>query len=211
MKDQVNLFNEKSSDILNKGVLKERIQNTHLLAINPSFMVKRWMPEDEHLPIVYKMEETPVGRLLIAATVKGIIHIGFITKNHTAALADLKRRFPSNIIAEGNNEWITIALEHINNPESQTPLQLHLKGTDFQLSVWEKLILIPFGGLTNYKQLGDNESNSRAIGGAVGANPIGYLVPCHRVIRADGSFNGFFWGNDIKANLLTYEATCAVN
>jgi AraC family transcriptional regulator of adaptative response/methylated-DNA-[protein]-cysteine methyltransferase len=82
---------------------------------------------------------------------------------------------------------------------------LHLKGTEFQLSVWERLILIPFGGLINYKQLGNGEPGSRDIGTAVGANPVSYLVPCHRVIRAKGNYDGFFRGNEVKARLLTYE------
>jgi AraC family transcriptional regulator of adaptative response/methylated-DNA-[protein]-cysteine methyltransferase len=152
MKAQLNLFNESLSDTLDKTALKERIQRTHFLAANPSFTMNKWVPEDDRLPMFYKIEKTPVGELLIAATAKGVTYLGFIIENGATPLANLKRRFPANIIAEGNNEWLTIALDRINNPEKELHLHLHLKGTEFQLSVWEKLILIPFGGLANYKQ-----------------------------------------------------------
>lgn len=210
MKVQLDLFNEKFA-MLDKAVLKERIKNTHLQPSNSSFTIKKWEPGDELLPMLYKIEDTPLGRLLIAATLKGITYLGFITEDSAITIADLKRRFPANDLTEGVNEWLTAAITHINFPEKELALQLHLKGTDFQLSVWQKLLRIPFGGLTNYKQLGNSNSNSRAVGAAVGANPVGYLVPCHRVIRADGSFDGFFWGNAIKAQLLAYEANCATN
>jgi AraC family transcriptional regulator of adaptative response/methylated-DNA-[protein]-cysteine methyltransferase len=216
MKTQLNLFKEgftgmvNEAAILDKTALKERIKTTQLLSANPSFTIKKWEPRDEQLPMYYKIEKTGLGEILIAATAKGITYLGFIIKNSAATIADLKRRFPENTLLPGNNEWINIALTRINNPEEELPLPLHLKGTEFQLSVWEKLILIPFGGVTNYKQLGSGEPDSRDIGAAVGANPVSFLVPCHRVIRADGNYAGFFWGNKIKANLLTYETTCAI-
>ena len=215
MKAQMNLFNEdlsgtvNASSVLDKTVLKERIKNTHFKTANPSFTINRWIPGDELLPIYYSVEKTPLGKLLIAATENGVIYLGFITKNSANVIADLKRRFSKNVITEGTTRWHAIAADRINKPEKQSILHLHLKGTDFQLGVWEKLILIPFGGLTNYKQLGNGGNDSRAIGAAVGANPVGYLIPCHRVIRADGNFDGFFWGKEIKAQLLTYEAAGA--
>ena len=207
MKAQLNLFNDRAA-ILAKEVLKERIKSTQFKTAHPSFIIIKWEPGDELLPMLYQIKTTPLGKVLIAATAKGVTYLGFIIKDNATTLADLKRRFPENTITAGTNVWITIALTRVNNPEEGMALNLHLKGTDFQLNVWGKLLLIPFGGLTNYKQLGNSDSDSRAIGSAVGANPVGYLVPCHRVIRADGSFNGFFWGNDVKANLLTYEASC---
>lgn len=210
MKVQLDLFSEKFA-MLDKAVLKERIKNTHLQSANSSFTVKKWESGDELLPMFYKIENTPLGQLLIAATLKGITYLGFIIEDSAVTVADLKRRFPASDLAEGVNEWLAAAVTRINSPEKELPLHLHLKGTEFQLSIWEKLLLIPFGGLTNYKQLGNGEPDARAIGAAVGANPVSYLVPCHRVIRADGNFDGFFWGNDIKAHLLTYEANCAIN
>lgn len=216
MKAQLNLFNESATGIVNgsatlhKTVLKERIKNTHFQASNPTFTIEKWQAGDEWLPIHYAIVNTAVGELLIAATSKGVTYIGFIIKVRAVTIADLKRRFPENILLEGNNEWLTIAIDRVNDPEKELPLHLHLKGTEFQLGVWEKLLLIPFGGVTNYKQLGNGEADSRAIGSAVGANPVSYLVPCHRVIRADGNFDGFYWGREVKAHLLSYEATSIV-
>lgn len=213
METQLNLFNEgltgtiPGASVLNKAILKERIKNTHLQAANPLFIINKWETADERLELYYCVAKTSIGELLIAATSKGITYTGFIVNDLAKTIDDLKRRFPKNMIAEKTNNWIHIAITRINNPASEQPLQLHLKGTDYQLAVWEKLILIPFGGVTNYKQLGNGAADARAIGAAVGANPIGFLVPCHRVIRADGSYDGFFWGNKIKAGLLTYEAT----
>ena len=211
----MNLFNESAvgpvdqTAVLDKAVLKERIKNTHFQAAHPLFNIVKWEASDEQLPVIYKIEKTQVGELLIAATLKGITYLGFIVKSNNATIADLKRRFPENAITKGSTEWIEKAIDSINDPEKELPLNLHLKGTEFQLNIWEKLLLIPFGGLTNYKQLGDSEPDSRAIGAAVGANPVGYLVPCHRVIRADGNFSGFYWGDDMKAQLLAYEAAFA--
>lgn len=212
MEAQLNLFNKgysrtvNKAELLDKAVLKERINNTHFQSANPSFTIEKWQPGDEQLPMFYTIENTLIGHLLIAATEKGITYAGFVVKDIAAALADLKRRFPENKLTVGTVKWLTIAADRINNPEKKVPLSLHLKGTDFQLYVWKKLILIPFGGLTNYKQLGAGP-DSRAVGAAVGANPVGYLVPCHRVIHADGTLSGFFWGREIKAGLLKFEAT----
>ena len=205
METQLDLFN-KDLDILNKEVLKDRVKNTCLQSINPLFTLTKWRHEDNTLPILYQFEKTPVGELLIAATDKGISYIGFVIDHKNVTMADLKRRFPENALTEDINEWLTSATAQVNNPQEELPLNFHLKGTDFQLSIWEKLLSIPFGGLVNYMQLGNGAADARAVGSAVGANPVSYLVPCHRVIRADGSFNGFFWGNEVKAGLLKYEA-----
>ncbi|WPU95048.1 methylated-DNA--[protein]-cysteine S-methyltransferase [Mucilaginibacter sabulilitoris] len=217
MKAQLNLFSngltgtDNSSAILDKAVLKERIKNTHFQSAHPSFIIVKWEAGDELLPMYYTIEETPLGEVLIAATSKGITYLGFIVKDETKAIADVKKRFPESNLMAGSTDWHIAAINRIENPETEQPLHLHLKGTEYQLSIWEKLLLIPFGGVTNYKMLGDGNPDSREIGAAVGANPVGYLIPCHRVIRADGNFYGFFWGNKVKAHLLTYEAVCAVN
>lgn len=66
-------------------------------------------------------------------------------------------------------------------------------------------MLIPFGGLTTYSELGNGARNARATGTAVGANPVSIIVPCHRVVRADGSYDGYYWGPELKKKLLAYE------
>jgi AraC family transcriptional regulator of adaptative response/methylated-DNA-[protein]-cysteine methyltransferase len=88
-------------------------------------------------------------------------------------------------------------------------IKLHIKGTDFQLKVWETLLKIPMGGLSTYgsiaKQI-DNPTAARAVGSAIGSNPVAYLIPCHRVIQSTGLFGGYMWGEDRKTALIGWEA-----
>jgi AraC family transcriptional regulator of adaptative response/methylated-DNA-[protein]-cysteine methyltransferase len=88
-------------------------------------------------------------------------------------------------------------------------IKLHLKGTDFQLKVWDALLKIPAGRLSTYGSIGnqiDMPTASRAIGTAIGANPVGYLIPCHRVIQSTGEVGGYHWGPTRKAAMIAWEA-----
>ena len=91
-------------------------------------------------------------------------------------------------------------------------IKLHLKGTSFQLKVWETLLKIPMGGLTTYgsiaKQI-DHANASRAVGSAIGHNPVAYLIPCHRVIQSSGETGGYMWGSTRKSAILGWEAAKA--
>ena len=88
-------------------------------------------------------------------------------------------------------------------------IKLHLKGTDFQLKVWETLLKIPFGNLSTYgtiaKQI-EKPSASRAVGTAIGDNPVAFLIPCHRVIQSTGTLGGYMWGIDRKQAIIGWEA-----
>jgi len=100
----------------------------------------------------------------------------------------------------------------LNGPQniSQGPIALHLKGTNFQLQVWRALLKISLGDLTTYQGLAQavgKPKAARAIGNAVGKNPVGFLIPCHRVIRGNGELGGYRWGQDRKAMLLGWEAS----
>lgn len=159
------------------------------------------------LSINYQVAETALGEVLIASTAKGVCHAGFTNGDSNTALADLRRRFPKSILIPQQDPFQQEALAKFNHPEKEDlPLHLHLKGTDFQLSIWEKLLHIPFGELTTYSDLGGGPRNARATGTAIGDNPICYLIPCHRVIRSDGKFEGYFWGTARKKALLAREA-----
>lgn len=186
------------------------------------------MPSSGNTPlsINYQIAQTALGKILIASTDKGICHAGFIGIDDStggqnsilcdsnidepanAALTDLQRRFPKSTLTPQQDRWQQEALAKFNNPEKEDlPLHLHLKGTDFQLSIWEKLLRIPYGALTTYSALGGGPRNARATGSAVGDNPVCYLIPCHRVIRTDGRFEGYFWGTERKKILLAREAS----
>jgi AraC family transcriptional regulator of adaptative response/methylated-DNA-[protein]-cysteine methyltransferase len=206
METQLDIF-EVTVGTLDKAVLKNKLSNTQLASEHRQFIINKWIFDDEQLTISYQIHTSPVGMVLLASTEKGIVYLGFEKSSRISALNDLKKRFPENTITNQDSELIQNAKIKLNNPESNIQIPLHLKGTAYQLSIWEKLLLIPFSGLVNYKRLGNGEPDSREIGAAVGANPVSVLVPCHRVIKADGTFNGYFWGNKKKAELLTYEAT----
>ena len=89
-------------------------------------------------------------------------------------------------------------------------IKLHLKGTDFQLKVWETLLKIPMGKLTTYGTIAtkiENPNASRAMGAAIGSNPVAFLIPCHRVIQSTGAFGGYMWGNTRKTAIIGWEGT----
>lgn len=212
MSIQLDLFGESSTAsltnayLLDKHVLRQRLKRTNFKPENTNVRIERWASEDKKLDIFYTFLTCELTPVMIAATDKGVVYIGLVMDEPLKTINDLRRRFPENQLIERVHQWHTIALEHLNQPKSTTALSFHLKGTDFQIDIWKKLLLIPFGGLVNYKQLGAGHQDSRAVGSAVGSNPVSILIPCHRVIRADGNFDGFFWGNEMKARLLTFEA-----
>ena len=93
--------------------------------------------------------------------------------------------------------------------ESANPIKLLVKGTPFQLKVWEALLKIPFGALVSYQAVSEHVNNPRghqATGGAIGKNPIAFLIPCHRVVRKTGEINGYRWGLNRKSALIGWEA-----
>lgn len=200
-----NKENPEEKNPLNKPAIIARVNNTVLQLANTVFIVEEWIPADATLSISWKVTHTTVGEVLVASTDKGVCFLGFINGNPAFALSDLKRRFPANMLIEQDTKWLKEAFNYLNNPKLNLPVHLHLKGTAFQLNIWKKLMLIPFGGLTTYTALSNSSRNARATGAAVGANPVSYILPCHRAVRSDGSFDRYYWGNELKSELLAYE------
>jgi len=196
---------ETEESLLTKQAIIERIKATVIPLTNEAFIMDEWKSEDTGLIISWKIAGTPIGDALIASTTKGVCFLGFINGNPAFAWADLQQRFPTNTFKEEDTEWQREALMFIIHPKLNLPVHLHLKGTPFQLNIWKKLALIPFGGLTTYADLGSGTRSARAAGTAVGANPVSYILPCHRAVRTDGSFDRYYWGNNVKRELLTYE------
>ena len=163
----------------------------------------------EHLTINYSFAETPFGEVLIASTAKGICLLVFV-KDQQEALAELQACFPKahyqqQVDAIQQNTLLIFAQDWSKLKE----IKLHLKGTEFQLKVWEALLKVPTGKLVSYSTLAEEVKNlqaSRAVGSAVGSNPIAYLIPCHRVIRSSGELGYYHWGNTRKAALIGWEA-----
>jgi len=163
----------------------------------------------ENLSINYSFAESPFGNMLVASTVKGICHIAFVD-DEKVALNELEVLFPRATyrqmvdLAQQNVRYI---FTHDWGRLSQ--IKLHLKGTAFQLKIWETLLKIPMGQLATYgniaKQI-DKPQASRAVGTAIGDNPVAFLIPCHRVIQSTGVFGQYHWGSVRKTAMIGWEA-----
>lgn len=161
------------------------------------------------LTIRYGIHDTPFGAGLIAITDRGICNLHFLDEtNRKLAEQQLQTEWPNATIVYEQQATEDICTQIFQTP-NQSPLTLHIKGTNFQIQVWQALLKIPFGGLTTYQGLAKSigkPTAARAIGNAVGRNPVGYLIPCHRVIRGSGELGGYRWGLDRKTALLGWEA-----
>lgn len=158
--------------------------------------------------IEYSFHISPFGEILIASTDKGICFVWF-TDDQSSALAELEKRFP---LAQLENKSANCHLEVIqffNNDSTTWPtINVHLKGTAFQIKVWQSLLEIPFGKQTNYIEIAKaiNQPNaSRAVGTAIGKNPIAFLIPCHRVVQTNGQLGGYRWGLNRKSSIIQWE------
>ena len=162
------------------------------------------------LTIRYGIHNTPFGVCLIAVTDRGICNLHFLdTPNRTLAEQQLQSEWPNATIINEPRATEDICAQ-IFHGSDQSPLTLHIKGTNFQIQVWQALLKIPLGGLTTYQRVAKSigkPTAARAIGNAVGRNPVGYLIPCHRVIRGSGELGGYRWGLDRKTVLLGWEAS----
>ncbi len=157
---------------------------------------------------------TPFGTCLLAVTDKGICSLSFIPENKDQeAFQELKENWPAAIVEINHKQTGHIA-ERIFCPERQSTvtkdmIYLHLKGTNFQVNVWEALLNIPPGHLLSYEDMAarvGSPRGSRAAAGAVAKNPVSYLIPCHRVIRKVGELGGYRWGTARKMAMLGWEA-----
>lgn len=162
------------------------------------------------LSIAYSFVETLFGEMLVASTAKGVCYLAFVVESRDAVLLELKQLFPRASYGEGQDEWQQKAVEAVRatDKEEVDVVTLHLKGTVFQLNVWRELLNIPWGTITSYGNIAQKLHKPRAcraVGTAVGDNPVSVLIPCHRVLRADGTLGGYHWGLERKMRLLKWE------
>lgn len=161
------------------------------------------------LVIDYGFVDSPFGELLVAATAKGICHMAFV-QDRAAGLAMLAARFPAALQRARENAMHQSVQRVFEKEAADLPaIKLHLRGTAFQLKVWEALLHIPQGHLSTYGDLAQKLGKpkaSRAVGTAIGANPVAYLIPCHRVIQGNGHIGGYMWGPSRKAAMIGWEA-----
>ncbi|NIG53365.1 methylated-DNA--[protein]-cysteine S-methyltransferase [Chitinophaga sp. Cy-1792] len=161
------------------------------------------------LHINYSFAESPFGNILVASTAKGICYMAFADEPATA-LQELYACFPEAEFSQMTDIMQQNALYIFRQqPASLPEIKLHLKGTPFQLKVWEALLKIPMGNLRTYSQIAESIQHpkaSRAVGTAIGSNPVAFLIPCHRVIRASGETGEYHWGSTRKTAILGWEA-----
>lgn len=164
----------------------------------------------ENLEINYSFAESPFGHIIVAATPKGICHMTFVEKDELSALDELKEKFPNAKYQQQLDAIQQNALSIFTQDWNKlSEIKLHLKGSDFQVKVWETLLKIPMGQLASYEDIAShiNSPNaSRAVGTAIGSNPVAFLIPCHRVIRSSGELGGYHWGIARKAAIIGWEA-----
>lgn len=162
------------------------------------------------LNINYSFSESPFGKIIAASTEKGICYMAFETDQHKA-LGDLQAKFPNASFFERKDDFQNNALSIFSKDWTElNTIKLHLKGTDFQLKVWESLLTIPMGKLSTYGNLADkigNPNASRAVGTAIGSNPVAFLIPCHRVIQSTGKIGGYMWGSERKQLIIGWESS----
>ena len=162
----------------------------------------------KNLEMNYSFAESPFGNLIVASTSKGVCYMAF-EEDETLAFHKLQEKFPNATFQRKLDLMQQNALFIFQNDWSKlNEIKLHLKGTDFQLKVWESLLKIPMGKLSTYGNLAEEIGNpkaSRAVGTAIGSNPVAFLIPCHRVIQSTGNFGGYMWGNTRKTAIIGWE------
>jgi AraC family transcriptional regulator, regulatory protein of adaptative response / methylated-DNA-[protein]-cysteine methyltransferase len=161
------------------------------------------------LNINYSFADSPFGTILVASTAKGICYLAF-ADDEQEAFSQLKQLFPNATYRQVVDHIQQEAMFIFKKDWSKlSNVKLHLKGTPFQLKVWEALLKIPMGGLETYGSLAREiqlPNASRAVGSAVGGNPVAFLIPCHRVIRSTGEFGQYHWGSNRKTAMIGWEA-----
>lgn len=163
----------------------------------------------ENLSINYSYAESPFGNILVASTKKGICYMAF-ADDEKEAFKVLQKKFPNatykqvvDLIQQNALYIFTHDWKKLNQ------IKLHLKGTNFQIKVWETLLKIPAGKLSTYNNIAaqiNNPKASRAVGAAIGSNPVAFLIPCHRVILSTGSLGQYHWGSNRKTAMIGWEA-----
>jgi AraC family transcriptional regulator of adaptative response/methylated-DNA-[protein]-cysteine methyltransferase len=159
--------------------------------------------------IRYGLPETPFGRALIGITDRGVCYLGFLSTNEMPRPDELLHQAWPTARLQPDASAAADCCDAIFTPLAQRSLTVLVKGTPFQVQVWQALLSIPLGGLATYQTIAaaiGRPTAARAVGNAVGKNPIAYLIPCHRVIRGSGALGGYRWGLARKSAILAWEA-----
>ncbi len=157
--------------------------------------------------IAYGFHPTPFGECLLALTGRGICFLAFVEAGRPSALEALKQSWPNAVLAELPSRTAPV-VDQIFSSGSAAPIPVHLRGTNFQIKVWEALLRLPPGAVTTYQALAEQVHSpgaARAVGNAVAHNPLAYLIPCHRVLQKTGHFGNYRYGSARKKAILGWE------
>jgi AraC family transcriptional regulator of adaptative response/methylated-DNA-[protein]-cysteine methyltransferase len=159
------------------------------------------------MEIYYGFHSTPFCECLLALTGRGICFLAFVESDRIAALEELHHSWVNAKLNESPARTAPV-VERIFSPAPGIPLSLHLRGTNFQVKVWEALLRLAPGQVTSYQTLADQVGSSnaaRAVGNAIAHNPVAYLIPCHRVLQKTGHFGNYRYGPTRKKAMLGWE------
>ncbi len=162
----------------------------------------------EGLTICWGLADSPYGKVAAAFTERGINKLSFLDESHESWLNELEQLWPRALFSRQDKPTITLVDEIFTPGNNEHRVNLHITGTNFQIAVWRALLEIPSGACMSYSELAEcvgKPAATRAVANAVGANPVAYLIPCHRVIRRSGALGGYRWGLQRKQALLARE------
>ena len=161
--------------------------------------------------IEYAVQGTPFGKGFIAITPRGICSFVFMENTEIDEhLADLRIKWPYAILHENRRSTLAVTKAMFGErKQSNHPISLYVSGTNFQINVWKALLQIPPAAVVSYSQVANaigNPNSARAVGLAVGNNPVAFLIPCHRVIQQSGQIGGYHWGKTRKQAIHAWES-----
>lgn len=217
LKKLLSTWNQVNTDVffnsLRKETVLKKISDFHFDEISNSHQsnieIIPFGEEDKNLTIHYFNYATFLGEVLIASTRKGICYFAF-ESSEKPALPYLKKTYPKTNVINKKEAFHELAINYLESKTDSNHLPLHIKGTAFQFEVWNALLKIPIGSLTSYAAIANTINRPkafRAVGTAIGNNPISFFIPCHRVIQSSGNFGGYMWGLPTKSLLIGWEST----
>jgi AraC family transcriptional regulator of adaptative response/methylated-DNA-[protein]-cysteine methyltransferase len=171
-----------------------------------------WKTGAAGMSLTFGFHPSPFGTAIVIASDRGLVGLAFADAgDEQSALADMKRRWPNATYVEDHARTAALARRvfDTNLWRADQPLRVVLIGTDFEVRVWQTLLRIPMGKATTYSSIAadlDRPKASRAVGAAVGKNPMSFVVPCHRVLGKSGALTGYHWGITRKQAMLGWEA-----
>lgn len=200
--------------LINQGLFETSKENFSQAPLNETYfsIKKNSNPiinnKDIQIELSFEYFDSPFGRMLIVSSLEGICYLHFV-RSEKKSIEQLKWQFPMAQFMEQTNEWHQAIQQFISfNQTPENIIPLHIHGTPFQFQVWNHLLKIPFGALKTYGMIANelnNPMSSRAVGKAVGTNPIAFIIPCHRVVPASGIIGHYMWGKEKKQAIIGWE------